>query len=346
MEEYQRYLDGIWASDQLTNQGPLLRKLEAGVKQYLNINNFQFVTNGTLALQVAIEALHVGDGEIITTPFSYVATVSSILWQRATPVFVDIKADTLCIDADKIEASITPKTTAILAVHVFGNPCDVEKIQRIATKHGLKVIYDGAHAFGVQYKGQSIFNYGDISICSFHATKIFHTIEGGGIFTNDQRISDKVDLIKRFGHNHDDHIMLGLNAKASEFQAAMGLTNLDHISEIIEQRKAIFEVYDTNLNDTVSTVAFSKNATQNYSYYPVIFKSEAKLTHAMNLLSKNHIFPRRYFYPSLNKIRYIEGVVCPVSEDISTRVLCLPLYAGLAKEDAMRIADLVNKSQL
>ncbi|MDB5162025.1 MAG: aminotransferase DegT [Candidatus Saccharibacteria bacterium] len=345
-DEFQRYLDEIWERDQLTNQGPLLNKLESRIKEYLGVNDFQFVTNGTLALQIAIEALEVSDGEIITTPFSYVATTSSILWQRATPVFVDISLDTLCIDVNKIEAAITSKTTAILAVHVFGNPCDVEEIQKIATKHSLKVIYDGAHAFGVQYKGQSLFNYGDISITSFHATKIFHTIEGGGIFTKDDEVSKKVDLIKRFGHNYDDHIMLGINAKASEFQAAMGLTNLEHLAEIAEQRKDIFDGYDKQLNDEVETIIFNKDATQNYSYYPIIFKSEEKLVKAKNLLTENNIFPRRYFYPSLNTISYLEGASCPVSEDISTRVLCLPLYAGLSNEDVTRIADLVNQSQL
>ena len=345
-EEYLYYIDRIWESDQLTNQGPLLKKFEASIKDYLNVNDFQFVTNGTLALQVAIEALKLSEGEIITTPFSYVATTSSILWQNNTPVFVDIEADTLCIDAGKIEEAITPMTTAILAVHVFGNPCNVEKIEAIATKHGLKVIYDGAHAFGVEYKGQSLFNYGDISICSFHATKIFHTIEGGGIFSNDKNIAQTVDLIKRFGHNHDDHVLLGLNAKASEFQAAMGLTNLGHISEIIQLRKNIFNIYDENLKNDVKKIVFNKNATQNYSYYPVIFANEEKLMRAIKLLGEGNIYPRRYFYPSLNKISYIDGAHCPISEDIASRVLCLPLYADLSAKDARRIADIVNHSQL
>lgn len=343
-DEYQHYLDEIWASGQLTNQGPLLHKLEAGVREYLGVNNFQFVTNGTLALQVAIEALRVGDGEIITTPFSYVATTSSILWQRATPVFVDIEADTLCIDTGKIEAAITPKTTAILAVHVFGNPCDVEEIQRIATKHGLKVIYDGAHAFRVQYKGQSLFNYGDISICSFHATKIFHTIEGGGIFANNEDVSKKVDLIKRFGHNQDDHIMLGLNAKASEFQAAMGLTNLKHLESIIEGRKRVTDLYNQLLDDRFGKPILRQDTSPNYAYYPLILSNEAELLDVVARLEENDIFPRRYFYPSLNKLPYIDNPrACPVSEDIAGRIICLPLYPELEESDVIKICGVMNK---
>src|SRR6185437_9557092 len=227
LNEYQEYLSKIWKSGQLTNQGPLLKEFETKVADYLGVHNFHFVANGTLALQVAKRALDITEGEIITTPFTYVATTSAILWERCKPVFVDIEPNTFCIDADKIEAAITSKTKAILPVHVFGFPCDVEKIEAIAKKHKLKVIYDGAHAFGVKLKGRPLLSYGDIATCSFHATKLFHTIEGGCVIVNDDKnLSDRLELIKHFGHFGDDHYMLGINAKASEFQAAMGLSNL------------------------------------------------------------------------------------------------------------------------
>lgn len=215
IKEYKKYLDKIWSSNQLTNQGPLLQELEIKLKRYVGVNNLHLVSNGTMALQIALNALDINEGEIITTPFSYVATVSAILWEKCTPVFVDIETDTFCIDADKIEKAISKKTKAILAVHVFGYPCNVKKIEAIAKKHRLKVIYDGAHAFGAKYEGKSLLSYGDISICSFHSTKLFHTIEGGCVIAKDKKVSDKVELTKRFGHDNNDHKCLGINAKAS-----------------------------------------------------------------------------------------------------------------------------------
>ena len=221
--EYQEYIDKIWQAGQLTNQGPLLREFEESLGKYLELTNLHFVNNGTMALQIALKALSIEEGEVITTPFSYVATTSAILWQNLKPVFVDIDPDSLCIDVSKIEQAITPKTKAILPVHVFGNPCDIEAIDSIAKKHSLKVIYDGAHAFGAKHNNRSLLNNGDITIGSFHSTKLFHTIEGGCLVVKDNKVSQEVELIKRFGHNGDEHFRLGINAKATEFQAAMGL---------------------------------------------------------------------------------------------------------------------------
>jgi dTDP-4-amino-4,6-dideoxygalactose transaminase len=346
MGEYQAYLDKIWETAYLTNQGPLLQEFEEKTEEYLNVDNFHFVTNGTLALMVAIKALGITEGEIITTPFSYVATTSAILWERCTPVYVDIEPDTFCIDADKIEAAITKDTKAILAVHVFGNPCDVEKIQAVADKHQLKVIYDAAHAFGVEYKGKSLFSYGDISIGSFHATKLFHTIEGGGIFVNNPKYNDIVELTKRFGHQYDEHYMLGINAKASEFQAAMGLCNLKYVTGNIAKRKDIFSQYNEHLvGSGVELPRITEGATHNYSYYPVVFENEELLMKAVKRLNDHNIFPRRYFFPSLNRLPYVQSSQdCSVSEDIAKRILCLPLYPDLEKETVSLIGDIINSS--
>jgi dTDP-4-amino-4,6-dideoxygalactose transaminase len=339
-EEYERYINEIWKSGQITNNGPLLKEFEKRVKSYLSAENFLFLGNGTLALQIALQALDITEGEIITTPFSYVATTSAILWEHLTPVYVDIDSRTLNIDPAKIEAAITDKTKAILAVHVFGNPCDVESIEKIAKKHNLKVIYDAAHAFGVRYKGKSLLDYGDISICSFHATKLFHTIEGGGIISRDAAVHDKAELMRRFGHNGDEHYMLGINAKASEFQAAMGLCNLNYIDDNILKRQEATELYDKKLNRLFQRPAIHSQAHYNYAYYPVLLQNEAELERVVNRLKDINVFPRRYFYPSLNKLPYVPNAEdCPVSEDIATRILCLPLYADLEQKDIERICE-------
>ncbi len=342
IDEYKEYIDRIWDNGQLTNQGPLLSEFENKLSNHLKVENLHFVANGTLALQVALRALNIINGEIITTPFSYVATTSAILWERCEPVYVDIDPKTLNIDSAKIEAAITKKTRAILAVHVFGNPCDIEAIEKIAKKHNLKVIYDAAHAFGVKYKGKSIFSYGDISICSFHATKLFHTIEGGCVMAKDKEISDNIELLKRFGHNADDHIRLGINAKASEFQAAMGLCNLKYIDDIISERKRLSEMYDKLLQQNVTIPRLRRNTTYNYSYYPVILDTEEKTFQVLKLLSESDIFPRRYFYPSLNNLDYLtKRDRCKVSEDISKRIVCLPLFPGLDNIIAKKIQETI-----
>lgn len=343
LEEYEVYLNRIWQTGLLTNQGPLLQELEEKVKNYLDVDDFQLVSNGTIALQLALHGLEITEGEVITTPFSYVATTSSILWERCTPVFVDIEPDTLCIDASKIEAAITKDTKAIMAVHVFGNPCDVETIETIANKHGIKVIYDGAHAFGVTYKGRSLLSYGDVTTCSFHATKLFHTIEGGGVFINNHKVSARVGLMKRFGHNNDDHLMLGINAKATEFQAAMGLVNIKHVDDIIKQRKAIVAQYDRLIDDSFVKPKIKIDAVPNYAYYPLIFPSEEKVYDVIQRLNASDIYPRRYFYPSLNTLSYLKTTqACPLSEDIAKRIICLPLYVGLEKKDINKICEIIN----
>lgn len=343
IEEYNSYVEKIWASNQLTNQGPLLKDFEKKASEYLGVKNFHFVANGTLALQLALKALDITEGEIITTPFSYVATTSAILWERCKPVYVDIDPETLCIDPSKIESAITEKTKAILAVHVFGSPCDIEAIEEIAIRHDLKVIYDGSHAFGVKYKGKSLLSYGDISTSSFHATKPFHTIEGGCVVAKDQGVSDKLELIKRFGHNWDEHHMLGINAKASEFNAAMGICNLNYIDEIIQNRKKSSGTYDELIGNKITKANISEHVDHNYAYYPVILDSEEELLKKKQILEEKNIFPRRYFYPSLNTLPYLtEKQSCPIAEDISACILCLPLYQGLEQKHIQTICEIIN----
>ena len=337
-DEFLKYVSDIFDRGILTNQGPNVRELEAKLAAFLKAENFHYVTNGTIALQLALKALGIEDGEVITTPFSYVATTSSILWERCTPVFVDIEPDNFTIDLKKIEAAITPDTRAIMPVHVFGYACDVEAIQRIADKHNLKVIYDAAHAFASVYKGKPLSTYGDVSTLSFHATKLFHTIEGGACIVKDKAVSDKLELIKRFGHQNDTHYMLGINAKQDEFNAAMGLANFAHLDEIKAARKHTSELYDSLLDGKLRRPKTQDGLEYNYAYYPVVFDSEKELLAAFDRLEKTDVFPRRYFYPTLNKLPYLTAHYdCPVSEDITTRIACLPLYVGLADADVERI---------
>ena len=316
-----------------------LRKL----KEYLDISNITITNNGTIPLQIALHILG-NQGEIITTPFSYVATSAAIVWENCKPVFVDIDSEHLTIDETKIEAAITSKTTAILATHVFGNPCNIEVIEDIAKKHGLKVIYDAAHAFGIKYQGKSIFEYGDVSTCSFHATKLFHTGEGGAMFANDEKLRQHLYYSHNFGHNGPlDFHGLGINGKISELQAAMGLAVFPHMGEIMQGRKDVVDFYNETLNfDKLQGMRIRKNTEWNYSYYPVIFESESQLLKVQNALNKEQIFPRRYFYPSLNTIEYVKGQEMPISEDIASRILCLPLYKGLQQVDLERIVELIN----
>ena len=342
LQEYNKYIAKIFENGVLTNQGPNVQELQKNLSGYLGVKNFHYVTNGTVALQLALSALDIHDGEIITTPFSYVATTSSILWERCKPVFVDIEPNNFTIDVNKIESAITPNTRAIMAVHVFGYACNVDKIQEIARKHNLKVIYDGAHAFGSKYNGKSLLSYGDVSTCSFHATKLFHTIEGGACIVKDDSVSSKLELQKMFGHQGDEHIRLGINAKQSEFHAAMGLANFPYIKDIISDRKRVSDTYDQLLSGAVGRPKAQNNLEYNYAYYPVVFKNEQELKAVFAALNKQDIFPRRYFYPSLNKLPYVKGQNCPVSEDISLRIACLPLYVGLKNETITKIAQIIK----
>ena len=344
LEEYEEYLKKIWHSGQITNNGPHLIDFENATKQFLAVDQIQIVTNGTLAIQLALKALGIESGDIITTPFTYVATVSSVLWERCTPVFVDIDSETLCIDANKIEESITPDTKAILAVHVYGNACDVEKIEEIAHKHGLKVIYDAAHAFGAELKGRSLLDYGDVSTCSFHATKLFSSVEGGAVIAKSKAVDDKLELLKRFGHNGDEHIMLGINAKISELHAAMGLCNLKYIDQLLKKREEVYLTYKKKLTDKVRICLSVDKQKHNYAYIPIVFNNNSTLNEAITRLNERQIFPRRYFFPSLNKLPYINTEqACPVSEDIASRVLCLPTFHDITDETIQEITDVVNE---
>ena len=343
IEEYQSILKRAWDKQWITNRGELVLELEQTLKIFLGIRNIIITNNGTVPIQIAIKVLAL-KGEIITTPFSYVATTSSIVWENCKPVFVDIHPDYLTIDESKIEASITKNTTAILATHVFGNPCNVEEIERIAVKHNLKVIYDAAHSFSVKYKHQSIFNYGDVSTCSFHATKLFHTGEGGAMFCNNDELSHKLFYNHNFGHNGPLAFHgLGINAKISELQAAMGLAVFPYLNTIIAERKKVVDYYSANLDfSKVKKLKIRENTEWNNSYYPVIFESEQQLLKVIDKLNEADIFPRRYFYPSLNTIEYCKGETMPVSESIVTRIICLPLYVGLHENDLRKIVSLIN----
>lgn len=344
-EEYTRLLQGIWERVHLTNNGPLLLELENKLKNYLAARHFIFLNNGTSALQIAIKGLNLS-GEIITTPFSYVATTSSIVWENCKVVFADIEPGTLTIDPDKIEACITPKTSAILATHVYGIPCDIERIEEIAKKHNLKVIYDAAHAFGVNYHGQPLTNYGDASTLSFHATKLYHTTEGGAIVTNDEEAAHRFSYMRNFGHKgQEDFWGLGINAKNSEFHAAMGLCVLPYVPEILARRKQLSELYDKlllNQGLPIKRPELRARTEYNYAYYPVIFDTEKTLLHVRDALNASFIYPRRYFYPSLSTLPYVKKYKLPVAESVSPRVLCLPLYYDLKPEDVNTICDIVK----
>lgn len=343
--EYDAYLKGIWDRNWLTNNGPLVNELELQLKEYLELNHLLFVTNGTIALQLAIKALDL-KGEVITTPFSYVATTSSIVWEGCKPVFVDILEDTLCIDPAKIEAVITPQTSAILATHVYGIPCDVEAIAALAKKHNLKVIYDGAHAFGVKVNGKSIFDYGDVSTCSFHATKLFHTIEGGAVMCQDAEVLRKMAYYRNFGHDgYENFDGVGINGKNSEFHAAMGLVNLKYLNQIFEKRAEQSLRYKELLSTlNVNFPKIEGIEKYNYSYFPILFSNESTLLKSIKLLQDNGIFSRRYFYPGLNSLDYTSGNT-PISDDLSCKVLCLPLYHSLTAEEQRMIARLLLRVQ-
>jgi dTDP-4-amino-4,6-dideoxygalactose transaminase len=343
--EYENFLKGIWQRQWLTNMGPLASDLEMKLKNHLNIEHLLFVTNGTVALQMAIKALSL-KGEIITTPFSFIATTSSIVWESGKPVFVDIDLDSLNIDVSKIEAAITDKTSAILATHVYGNPCDVNAIERIAKKYNLKIIYDAAHAFGVNVNGKSIFEYGDISTCSLHATKLYHSIEGGLITTNDSGLLKRLSSIRNFGFNGSEAFdELGINGKNSEFHAAMGLANLDYIQDINFKRKALSERYWKNLEGLkLRKPTWHKDSENNYAYFPIIFENEVLMLKIMEYLKAHEIFTRRYFYPSLaNKLPYLPSQSMPVADNLSKCVLCLPLYFDLTFEEVDLITRLIRR---
>ncbi|NTV83904.1 MAG: DegT/DnrJ/EryC1/StrS family aminotransferase [Bacteroidales bacterium] len=345
INKYKKYVDRIYQSGWVTNNGQLVIELEKRLSEFLGVRNVILISNGTLAMQVLYKALEL-KGEIITTPFSFVATTSSIVWEGLEPVFADIDPLDYCLDPGQVEKKITEKTSAIVAVHVFSNPCDVESLEMIAKKHGIKLIYDAAHAFAVDYQGKSILTHGDASTLSFHATKIFHTIEGGAIITEDDELCKKIRLMINFGiAGYDSITELGINAKMNEFQAAMGLSVLDHVRDNISKRKTIYEAYTRafSTNDHIQLQVIRPGSTLNYSYFPVLFDSENALLKVREALNKKEIYPRRYFYPSLNTLPYMfKKQQVPVSESVSSRVLCLPIYEDLEQERIEEIIEIIN----
>jgi dTDP-4-amino-4,6-dideoxygalactose transaminase len=345
IEEYMAQVKRAYDNQWLTNRGELVLELEQKLADYLELNESKILcmNNGTIPLQIALKLLGDG-GEVITTPFSYIATTAAIVWESCTPVFVDIHPEYLTIDETQIEAAITDKTTCILATHVFGNPCNVEEIERIAKKHKLKVIYDAAHCFGVKYKGKSIFEYGDVSTCSFHATKLFHTGEGGAIFCKNTELFHQIYYSHNFGHNGPlDFHGLGINGKMSELNAAMGLAVLPHMEEILQGRSSIVSAYQNHLQNAELIPMILREGTKwNFSYYPILFENESKLLKAEKGLKNNNIHARRYFYPALNTINCIRGKTMSETESIATRILCLPLFPNLNSMNLKLIIDSIT----
>jgi dTDP-4-amino-4,6-dideoxygalactose transaminase len=344
--EFEEYVNSIWERKWLTNNGPLVNEFELKLKNYLNINHLLYVSNGTIALQIAIKALGL-TGEIITTPFSFVATTNSIVWEGCIPVFVDIDAETFNIDPKKIEQAITPKTTAILATHVYGNPCDIDAIQEIADRHSLKIIYDAAHCFGTKYKNRSVFDYGDISTTSFHATKLFHTIEGGAVFTKDAALLKKMASMRNFGHNGPEEFSeVGINGKNCEFHAAMGLCNLKYVDEILDKRRLLSFYYWRSLSNLQAKYPkLNENLDYNYAYFPVLFDDEKLMHKCLKALENEKIYCRRYFYPSLSSLPFIAPSHMPVCESIANRIICLPLYHTLTSSDLDLIIRIILRVQ-
>ena len=341
-EIYSDYLKGIWERQWLTNNGPLVQKLEQDLKDFLKVKHLFYVNNGTIALQIALKAVAL-KGEIITTPFSYVATTNSILWEGFTPVFADIKKTDFNIDPEKIIPLINSQTVGIMATHVYGNPCDVEAIKKIALKYNIKVIYDGAHAFGTMFNDKSLLSYGDIATCSFHATKVFHTVEGGAIITDNDDLASKISLYRQFGHVGDNHFSIGINGKASEFHAAMGLCLLPMMPEFLQKRKSISQLYDFYLKHLpLQWPEPMVNSIGNYSYYPIVLDNEDRLHNVKSELKKNNIDTRRYFYPSLNNLPQFTGEPCPVSESLTLKVLALPMYYDLPDQDIKKICEVIK----
>lgn len=351
LESYIEYLKRIWSTRLLTNDGELVQLLQKKLEKYLGIRGLVLMSNGTLAIHLALRALNL-KGEVITTPFTFAATTNVILWERLAPVFADIDPETYNIDPDDVERKITGRTQAILATHVYGNPCNLEELQEIADRHDLKLIYDAAHAFGVEYKNKSILNYGDASTLSFHATKVFNTIEGGGVATGNRELVEKLKLLRNHGIKSEEEVVLvGTNAKMNEFQAAMGLCNLEDIDEMIQNRKRIYEYYKEKLSGYVDFQEI-KASRYNYSYMPVLFKSIEKRDEIYSNLVRNGIRPRKYFFPLTTSSDYFKKERVDLvkkydlrkAHDISNRILCLPLYPDLKTQDVNRVTKIIEET--
>ena len=348
-EKLNQYIDGIYERNWLTNNGPLVQELTQRLESYLGVENLLLVSNGTLALQVAYHALGITAAdkpEAITTPFTFIATASSLKWQGVEPVFADIDADTWCLDPAKIEDKITANTKAIVPVHVFGNACDVEAIDTIAQKHNLKVIYDAAHAFGVTFQDKSLLTYGDATTLSFHATKLFHSIEGGAIVFKHKEDLDRAKKAINFGIVGPEEIdSLGINAKMNEFQAAMGLCVLDELENNLSSRAAVWNTYAEALGSQYQLQKIHSDVKYNYAYFPVVFDTAELATQVLNSLKENDVVARRYFYPSLDTVDYFQiEEHQPLSKDIAGRILCLPIYCNLDIKTQNKIISLIKKA--
>jgi len=349
-DDFYKYISKIYESKWLTNNGQLVQELTQRLEDYLGIENLLLVSNGTLALQIAYRALGVSDAtpgaqpEAITTPFTFIATASSLKWDGVQPVFADIDPNTWCLNPANIEAAITPNTRAIVPVHVFGNVCDVEAIGTIAQKHNLKVIYDASHAFGVNYKGESLLKHGDAATLSFHATKLFHTGEGGAIIFKRKEDLERAKKMINFGITGPESIEeLGINAKMNELQAAMGLCVLDEMEENLAARAAVWHRYEQALGQTLQLQAKPEALDYNYAYFPVVFESEEQAVRVAATLKENGVLARRYFYPSLESVACLDAEADqPVSKEIASRILCLPIFNQLSQYDQQSIINLIE----
>lgn len=351
LEEFLPYLSKIWESKWLTNGGQFHQQLEKELSDYLGVEHLSLFSNGTIALIVALQCLRI-TGEVITTPYSFVATAHSLMWNNVKPVFVDIDPNSFNMDPSRIEAAITAETTAIMPVHCYGNPCDVEAIQKIADAYGLRVIYDAAHAFGIRSGGESILKCGDMSVLSFHATKVFNTFEGGAIICPDLKTKLRIDSLKNFGFSDEVTVVApGINGKMNEVQAAFGLLQLEHIEEAIDVRRRIHNRYCEYLPSIpgITVPQPVSGATQNYSYFPILVNDCNPLSRdeLHQKLINNNIFSRRYFYPLISNFPLYRGLASsapgnlPVATDIASRVLCLPIHPGVNESDVEFIAGLI-----
>ena len=340
ISDYVALLERIWAAQNYTNNGPLVRQLEQQFREQLSIRFPVVVNNGTIALHLALRILDLKGCDILTTPFTWISSSSSILWEHCNPIFVDIEPNTFNIDSKRLSDSLTPNTKAILAVHVFSNPCDVVEIERFAQENNLNVIYDAAHAFGVAVNGKNIYEWGDVSTASFHATKVFNTVEGGAIICSSEELYERARSIRDFGYSRERNIeALGINAKMSELHAAIGILNLPLYSEAVNRRKKLTEAYRQILQHQVAYQSYDESS-YNYSYMPIVLPSEEILCRVVDALQSINVFPRRYFYPSLSHIdKLFPNQPCPIAEDISRRILCLPLYPALEVKEVEVIAQ-------
>jgi dTDP-4-amino-4,6-dideoxygalactose transaminase len=351
LSEFIPYLNSIWSSNILTNGGPFHQELESALCDYLGVQYISLFSNGTLALLVALQALEV-KGSVITTPYSFVATAHSIVWNNCKPIFVDIDPATFNIDISKIESAITEDVSCIMPVHCYGSPCDHESLENIASKYGLNIIYDAAHAFGVKDKNGSILNYGDLSILSFHATKVFNTFEGGAIVCHTLEMKNKIDRLKNFGFNNEVSVSnFGINAKMPEINAAFGLLQLKHINAVITRRGEIDALYREKLHGVKGIKLFNSHATvQNYTYFPILVDEDYSLTRdeLYNFLKDKSIFTRRYFYPLITEFEvykeiYSTGRASLIEAyNISEKILCLPIYPSMSNEDVQKVSIYIS----